>query len=632
MSLWENQDFLIINKPAGIPSHQVDPGKDGILEWWENKRQIKLWPCHRLDKTTSGILVLGKSAEAARRMAQYFESGKVEKRYLMVTDKAFSSQGPTAGMIAASWKTKSEGEGMPIISHSSLIERDPKPYPKRWQSQPTHPSPNSHTEFRLIKRSAYGKSLWEVRPLSGKPHQIRLHARDLGLSILGDETYGGTSYPTLCLHAAGLKCPEFHVECPAPVYFERMGLLEDPVLIHLLAELDARDRLYGPTPSTNQAYRGSVWTSPDRQEHLVLDVLGETLAWTFYSATPIPQNESLESLLSPRWAYRMNLVSQLLKKNTLLFNHFSKQDKPRKHHAPQDKEKASVFFTSRYSFQKTYPHSPDWSLGVTTKSKPNSPAQQIRVTNPAELVYSLSQPQAWLIRELGYSLELRPGGPHYGVFLDQRLNRQRVLNEVKGVSLLNLFCYTGSFSVAAYQGGARWITSVDANRSVLNWAKKNIERNSSGNPSSAGEQASSPPSKLPRLQWIHADVMKWLKKMAARKNVLSEDPPSRYDWIICDPPTFGRGPQGEIFRLEDRLDELLHLCRELLNPGGKILFSCNLARWSDSYVLQRIKNQLGSDFTISTTAPDWDYRLSPPLGQSKMFWIEHCSAAKPVLR
>jgi 23S rRNA (cytosine1962-C5)-methyltransferase len=171
-----------------------------------------------------------------------------------------------------------------------------------------------------------------------------------------------------------------------------------------------------------------------------------------------------------------------------------------------------------------------------------------------------------------------------GLFLDHRITRQLVREQSRGKSVLNLFAYTGSFSVYAAAGGAKEVTTVDLSKTYLEWTKRNFQLN--GFTADAG------------YPFIHADVKQYLKTI----------PADRFDIIIMDPPTFSNSK-----RMEDILDiqrdhvELIHDCLAALVPGGLLYFSTNLRSFtldSDS-----IKAPVIKDITRATTPFDFEGRL-----------------------
>jgi 23S rRNA (cytosine1962-C5)-methyltransferase len=185
-----------------------------------------------------------------------------------------------------------------------------------------------------------------------------------------------------------------------------------------------------------------------------------------------------------------------------------------------------------------------------------------------------------------------------GLFLDHRLTRERVRNEAKDKKVLNLFAYTGSFSVYAAAGGAEEVTTVDLSKTYLSWAEKNLQLNGFDireTPFSPGENGGR---RKGSFRFIQTDVMQYLKTL----------PPAYFDLIIMDPPTFSNSK-----RMEDFLDiqrdhvELINNCRTALKPGGVLYFSTNFRK----FVLDTESIKAGSirDITKATTPFDFEGRL-----------------------
>lgn len=140
-----------------------------------------------------------------------------------------------------------------------------------------------------------------------------------------------------------------------------------------------------------------------------------------------------------------------------------------------------------------------------------------------------------------------------GLFMDHRPLRQRLRSEAGGMRVLNLFCYTGSFSVCALAGGAALVHAVDLSNTYLAWAERNIRLN--------GVDTA-------LYQGIRADAIEFLKD-AAYSTI-------RYDRIILDPPTFSNSKKMTGFLDTNRhWPELVQLCAKLLAPDGLLYFSTN---------------------------------------------------------
>jgi 23S rRNA (cytosine1962-C5)-methyltransferase len=132
---------------------------------------------------------------------------------------------------------------------------------------------------------------------------------------------------------------------------------------------------------------------------------------------------------------------------------------------------------------------------------------------------------------------------HVGIFPEQGCNWDFIFETVAswGASkprVLNLFAYTGAASVVARKAGAD-VTHVDASRPGLNWANQNMQLN-----------------QLADIRWVYEDALKFVKREVKRGN--------KYNGIIMDPPPYGRGPEGEKWTLQEKLNELIFLASQLL--------------------------------------------------------------------
>ncbi len=198
----------------------------------------------------------------------------------------------------------------------------------------------------------------------------------------------------------------------------------------------------------------------------------------------------------------------------------------------------------------------------------------------------------FVVREAG--LSFRVNLTDYldtGLFLDHRITRGMVREEASSRRVLNLFCYTGSFSVYAAAGGASLVDSVDLSKTYLGWAEANMVLNgfAGGSGGSAG----------PGMRFIHADVLQWL----------DEAPSAYYDLVVMDPPTFSNSK-----RMKDFLDiqrdhaELINKTLRAMAPGGVLYFSTNYRK----FVLEAEKIMAApvKDITNATTPFDFKGKLS----------------------
>ena len=155
-------------------------------------------------------------------------------------------------------------------------------------------------------------------------------------------------------------------------------------------------------------------------------------------------------------------------------------------------------------------------------------------------------PKQWQIHYRDLTFNLQPFSfKHTGLFPEQATNWDWIGEKIKKanrpIKVLNLFAYTGGATLAAAKAGAS-VTHVDASKGMVTWAKENAV--SSG----LGEAP---------IRWIVDDCVKFVEREIRRGN--------HYDGIIMDPPSYGRGPKGEIWKIEEKIHMLVKLCVQLLS-------------------------------------------------------------------
>jgi tRNA pseudouridine32 synthase/23S rRNA pseudouridine746 synthase len=202
-------EAIILDKPAGLP---VDSPRDRSPSVESMLRDLKMGfqrlpqPVHRLDRDTSGCLLLARNPGAMKRFGQVFEAGQVTKRYIAVLDGVVEGEGlvdmPLAKVSTreAGWRMVGDPGGKPARTHWRAIEvRD-------------------------------GRTLVEFKPETGRTHQLRVHAAEgLGVPIAGDPVYGRGG-PTMMLHAAFLSLPRVgkppaEAEAALPPKFAHLGFV-----------------------------------------------------------------------------------------------------------------------------------------------------------------------------------------------------------------------------------------------------------------------------------------------------------------------------------------------------------------------------------------------------------------------
>jgi tRNA pseudouridine32 synthase/23S rRNA pseudouridine746 synthase len=208
--LFEDGEALVIDKPAGLPLDRPRAGGPALEDRLDELKlgfQRPPAPVHRLDRDTSGCLLLARNPKALKRFSAAFEARQVEKVYLGVVAGPVEGDEGTISLSLAKISSASEGwrmiaakKGKPAITHwRKLAEKD-------------------------------GLTLVEFRPETGRTHQIRVHAQlGLGHALLGDPIYGsGKGAPRTMLHASALTIaregkPPIEAHAPMPADFVALG-------------------------------------------------------------------------------------------------------------------------------------------------------------------------------------------------------------------------------------------------------------------------------------------------------------------------------------------------------------------------------------------------------------------------
>ena len=162
--------------------------------------------------------------------------------------------------------------------------------------------------------------------------------------------------------------------------------------------------------------------------------------------------------------------------------------------------------------------------------------------------YKTKLPEAWQIKYKNLTFNIKPMGfKHTGLFPEQAVNWDWMIDKIKKekreIKVLNLFAYTGGATVACLSAGAS-VCHVDSSKGMVAWAKENV--NSSG-------------LKDAKIRYIVDDVIKFVTREIRRGN--------KYDAIIMDPPSYGRGASGEVWQFEKDIADLVKLCANVLSDN-----------------------------------------------------------------
>jgi len=210
-----------------------------------------------------------------------------------------------------------------------------------------------------------------------------------------------------------------------------------------------------------------------------------------------------------------------------------------------------------------------------------------RKTNRQDQYQKLDDEQAYMVaNEQGLKFNINlTDYLDTGLFLDHRITRAMVRAQSAGKKILNLFCYTGSFSVYAAAGGAAEVVSVDLSKTYLKWATENMTLNGLYDPA--------------KHSYVHEDVKQWLGTL----------PNGYFDLVIMDPPTFSNSKRMEDF-LDIQRDHplLINDALQAMKPGALMYFSTNFSRFQIN--TEELKDCQVKDITKATTPFDFQGKLN----------------------
>jgi 23S rRNA (cytosine1962-C5)-methyltransferase len=400
--IFEDEHLLVVNKPAGMNTHAPNPfAGEGIYDWLRNRepRWAKLAIIHRLDKETSGIMVFGKTPLANRSLTEQFTNRSVHKKYLLLTDRP-----PKRNELVVKSKIARAGD--------------------HYVSSPQGESAETH--FKFVAADVRKLHLIEAEPLTGRTHQIRVHAAENGFPILGDTLYGGSPFPRVCLHAAEITFKH-------PLTSEGVTFRAAP-----LFESDAREALRAAFINREEtsAFR-LIHGASDGWPGWYVDRLGDFLL--SQSETPLNEQQQarLAKMTTPlRGAYHKTLSRHVRRASAT-------------EASPQLAlgEAAPERFTIRENgIQFELSFNEGYSVGLFLDQRDNR--------------------RKLLTGHIATDFPLLPDG-----------HASRITHHVsRFTELLNVFSYTCAFSVCAAKAGAK-TTSLDLSKKYLEWGKRNFTLN-----------------------------------------------------------------------------------------------------------------------------------------------------------
>lgn len=221
--------------------------------------------------------------------------------------------------------------------------------------------------------------------------------------------------------------------------------------------------------------------------------------------------------------------------------------------------------------------------------------------------FKKSLPESWNISYKNLNFIVKPTGfKHTGVFPEQAVNWNFVVdiinrNKDRDINVLNLFGYTGGATLACASAGAK-VCHVDASKGIVQWAKQNA----------AISNLEDKP-----IRFIVDDCEKFIKKEIRRGK--------KYDAIIMDPPSYGRGSNGEIWKLEENIYHFLELCLELLSDNPLFLILNSYAKGISSKVMEYLLNvtignrHKGVVFSDEIGLPVESCKLNLPCGSTAIW-------------
>ena len=219
---------------------------------------------------------------------------------------------------------------------------------------------------------------------------------------------------------------------------------------------------------------------------------------------------------------------------------------------------------------------PDPQIIWKNKSFPNKwkdiNARYIRSnTGGGNWEYKRKVPKAWQVNYKNLTFNIKPMGfKHTGLFPEQAVNWDWMIEKIKNskreIKVLNLFAYTGGATVACLSAGAS-VCHVDSSKGMVTWAKENVI--------SSNLQDR-------QVRYIVDDVVKFVSREIRRGN--------KYDAIIMDPPSYGRGANGEVWKFEENIGELVELCSNVLSDDPLFFLINSYTTGISSAVLENILN------------------------------------------
>ena len=239
---------------------------------------------------------------------------------------------------------------------------------------------------------------------------------------------------------------------------------------------------------------------------------------------------------------------------------------------------------------KSYPNK--WNMANARYNRSN--------TGGGAWEYKKRLPESWQIKYKNLTFNIKPMGfKHTGLFPEQAVNWDWMIKKIKDskreINVLNLFAYTGGATVACLSAGAK-VCHVDSSKGMTTWAKENVE--------SSGLRDRP-------VRFIIDDVIKFVQREIRRER--------KYDAIIMDPPSYGRGKNGEVWQFENNISDLVELCTKVLSDDPLFFLINSYTTGISSKVLENLlylnmKNYKGTISSGEIGLPMKDSKLVLPCG------------------
>lgn len=489
--LFEDEDVILVDKPAGVSTHAPEPDRTDDVH-------SRLGAYLRGRGAANPYLGIHQRLDRDTSGVLLFTRRKEANRSI-----AEQFEGRTIQKTYAACVTGLGKRDRGVLEHK-IVPGDGGAM--RALPKTSHVGQEAVTRWKVLDRKG-DRALLELTPETGRTHQIRVQLAAEKMPIVGDTLYGGVPAPRLMLHASELRLAhptskkKLVGKSSAPADFaEWLRGAPDPLrstraIAHAIRAAAELRYAVAKSPGTT-AFR-IVNGGGDGLPGVTVDVYGEWLVVALTSPEAEAAREKIldaATTLGPRGVYV----------------------KSRPKHA---------------------------SVIVDARREEFSPREAVR---------GESAPESFVIHELGLPYLVRLGdGLSTGIFLDQRENRRRVRELAGGARVLNLFAYTGAFTVAAVAGGARSSMTIDVSAGVIAWARQNLE--------GVGADA---------IQHIalEADALPWLKSAATRGD--------RFDLVLLDPPSFATTKKSR-FSAEDDYRSTAAAALRVLAPGGRLLACTN---------------------------------------------------------